>query len=117
MRACPLCSCSTSAFFLSHLSFPLFEGTPISGEVNVVACSDCGFVYYDTSSKIEDFDAFYRDYYLINSYGLRDKHPAESAYLAETVEILHHSGLRKSAFVVDVGCGSGSFLNRLRDAM
>ena len=114
-RICPVCY-SASTFFLSHLSFSLFDGTPISGELDLIACSHCGFLYYDTPSKTEDFDVFYRDYYLINSYSLRENHPAESAYLAETVEIIRQLGVLPNAFIVDVGCGSGSLLKKLREA-
>lgn len=114
-RACPLCSSSTASC-LSHLSFPLFEETPIAGEVDLLTCENCGFLYYDTPSTVDDFDTFYRDHYLVHSYNLRDNHPAESAYLADTIRIIRQSGLSPDALVVDVGCGPGHLLRRLKEA-
>lgn len=114
-RVCPLCSGSTASQ-LSHLSFHLFEETPIAGEVDLLACEKCGFVYYDTPSTADDFDEFYRNHYLIHSHNLRDNHPAESAYLADTVQIIRQSGIRSDALIIDVGCGPGHLLHRLKDA-
>jgi len=115
LRACPICH-ARQVETLSAFEFPLFEGTPISGKVDAVGCHSCGFVFYDTPSVQSDFDDFYRSHYLIRSYGLRDRHPAESAYLEETAKILMRGGVDPSAFTVDVGSGPGSFLLLLRAA-
>jgi 2-polyprenyl-3-methyl-5-hydroxy-6-metoxy-1,4-benzoquinol methylase len=114
-RNCPLCH-SEQKDVLSKLDFPLFDGTPISGKVDLVSCASCGFVYYDTPSTSDDFDEFYREHYPVNAYDLRNRHPAESAYLIETVQIMLRGGVKKDAFVVDVGCGPGHLLSRMKSA-
>lgn len=114
-RNCPLCL-GNQRELLSKLNFPLFEGTPISGSVEIVDCKECGFIYYDTPSTRADFDAFYQDHYLVHAYNLRNQHPAESAYLAETVNILLRGGVKKDALIVDVGCGPGHLLARMQSA-
>jgi len=112
-RTCPICG-HAHATALSELRFPLFDDTPIAGAVTLVACAHCGFVYYDTSSSSDDFDRFYRDHYLVRSYDLRKTHPAEVAYLDDTVSILLDGGVSPQGLMVDVGCGPGHLLARLQ---
>lgn len=114
-RPCPSCG-HVHVSRLSALRFPLFNDTPIAGDMSLVSCARCGFVYYDTPSTARDFDAFYEHHYLVRSYALRKAHPAEAAYLDETVAILTEGGISPDAFTVDVGCGPGHLLSHLQRA-
>jgi SAM-dependent methyltransferase len=112
-RACPICL-EPQADRISQMCFPLFNDTPIRGEVTLANCPRCGFVYYDTPSSANDFDDFYEHHYFVRSYSLRKGHPAEMAYLGATVGILQAGGVPRDGKVVDVGCGPGHLLERMR---
>jgi SAM-dependent methyltransferase len=113
---CPLCSSSNLAAFLQRSQVPVHQNlilasrdaarSMIRGELHLMACEDCGFVFnrsFDLSRL-----AYGQDY---------DNTQACSAYFDAYLDglvkdLINRHGIRNST-VVEVGCGKGQFLRKL----
>jgi len=118
-RTCPLCGSFALETFLQRKGFPVHQNLLMKdrdsalqikrGDLNMVACHDCGFVFNDTFdlSKL----AYGKDYdnaQLHSSYFKR--------YLEELAHYLIFEKQVRHSQIVEVGCGNGSFLKMLVNA-
>lgn len=114
--ACPLCSHTDSVAITSRAQVPVHQNLPLSnahdarnvarGELEMVACTRCGFVYnaaFDAS--LLSYGASYDN--TQHCSALFDSHLDA---LADT--LLKRHGDQPAVFV-EVGCGSGHFLHKL----
>jgi SAM-dependent methyltransferase len=91
------------------------------GDFQFVTCDTCGLAYQAPRLRVEHIGAYYDDEYIAHrketDWGIlttffqrgMDKHDREKDKL-----VSRYIRLNSSARVLDVGCGSGSFLQRLR---
>ncbi len=113
--ACPLCGCAPAVFLLENSDF-LFRTTEKS--FRLYRCSGCGAAFLHPFPTPEVLAAAYPE-----SYWWSDgKRPCLGARLEQTYRELvlrHHVAVARRHFpspsprVLDVGCGSGSFLHVL----
>lgn len=113
MRSCPLCRHGQNAKLLD-LEYALFDDTPLNACMQLVSCSRCGFIYYDTTAQEADFDAFYRDHYFIHAYSTKQDYQADQEYIGGIVDFLRERGLTNNSRIIDVGCGQGQLLRALK---
>lgn len=113
-RHCPLCDCN-EGFLLIDLYYALFDDSPLSCPMHLIACSDCGFIFYDTESEEPAFNAFYKDHYFIHAYGsnLHDYQRGHDTY-QKLSELFKSIGLDASSSILDVGCGQGQLIQSLK---
>lgn len=111
-RRCPLCQHQYS-FNLLSLSYALFADSPLSPTVKLVACENCGFVFYDTPSTESDFDRFYQDHYFIHAYDTSHDYHENDEYYNFLLEVIARGEIDSSSTIVDVGCGQGQLLRAL----
>lgn len=91
------------------------------GDFRFVTCADCGLAYQSPRLTIENIGAYYDDEYIAHrketEWGIltrfyqrgMDKHDRQKDRL-----VSRYVQLNPGNRVLDVGCGSGSFLQRLR---
>jgi 2-polyprenyl-3-methyl-5-hydroxy-6-metoxy-1,4-benzoquinol methylase len=91
------------------------------GDFQFVTCDECGLAYQTPRVDIEHIGLYYDDEYIAHrketNWGIlsrfyergMDKHDREKEKL-----VRRYKTLSSGARVLDVGCGSGSFLQRLR---
>lgn len=116
---CPICTGRRVSAFLQRSQVPVHQNLVVSsrdaacavsrGELDMVVCEDCGFVFnrgFDLSRL-----AYGQDYDNTQSCsGHFD------AYLDALVnDLVEHQGVRDSV-IVEVGCGKGHFLRKLMTA-
>jgi hypothetical protein len=117
VRICPLCGAVADHVFLVRDSVPVHQNllmdTPDAaraiprGRIELVACAACGFVF---NRAFEEQHLSYGERY----ENAQDCSPAFAAYTAGlAADILRASP--RSARIVEVGCGKGTFLRRLVD--
>ncbi len=112
-RLCPICY-GTTNYRLFTLRYNLFDDSPLSGEMPVAACCQCGFVYYDTCASETDFNEFYAHHYFIHAYNSgRNDYQSNQHYLKGISNFLLDGGVKKNALIADMGCGQGQLLRSL----
>lgn len=111
-RKCPICG-NKKAKILSNISMCLQEGNPLPSTYNVVSCLECGFTYADVNATQKEYDYYYSNYnvYTENNSLKRDFRDEEYQYAYEL--IISRVGL--NAKILDIGCGSGDFLEYLKN--
>lgn len=109
-RSCPVCQNAASADILHTQKFVLPDNHILPREYDLVACSQCGFVYADTPADQSVYDKYYSE---MSKY--------ETPYIdADTTLFAHRaewiSGFLRDAdaSIVDVGCGNGQLFLELR---
>ncbi len=115
-RQCPLCESHRLASFLKRSQVPVHQNLVVArqdaarsvtrGELDLVACEDCGFVFnraFDLARLAygEDYD---------NTQSCSAYFDAYLDGLAE--DLVERQGVRNST-IVEVGCGKGQFLRKL----
>ena len=114
-RPCPLCR-QTVVRILHTQCLRQPDGSPLPDAYNVVACTDCGFVYADTPTAQSAYDQYYAKF---SKY----EDPATatgggvSAHDRERLEALADRLLARvspSAKVLDIGCAAGGLMAALR---
>lgn len=113
VRSCPLCG-SQSGENLGSLCFRVFDDLPISGSVQLVSCSGCGFAFYDTADSQADFDRYYRQnayYSTAVTTGSGGASPHDTVRFEALFQRLapHMPGI--DAAIFDVGCARGGLLS------
>lgn len=112
VRACPLCG-SRLGLELGSLCFRVFDDLPVSGSVHLVACSACGFAFYDCADTQADFDRYYRQnaYYLTAvTTGSGGASPRDSERFEALFQRLAPHIAGPGAAIFDVGCARGGLL-------
>ena len=116
MRACPVCH-GTTAEVLHVQSFVLPEGYSLAGRYEVVACTRCGCVYADVSTRQKEYDAFYaassRYQNGATSSGAGDT-PWDAHRLETTARQIALKLPEREARILDAGCANGGLLVSLR---
>jgi len=118
-RPCPACG-AIQGSILTRLCFALPQGSPLPEDYCLVACPDCGLVFYDTSARQADYDRYYREnlyYQSAATAGSGGDTPQERERYERIVEIISQR-LPQSAnpAVFDVGCGKGGLLRTMAEA-
>ena len=104
--ACNVCGCD--------LSKPLFLATDrlhgFDGEFQYVRCLDCGLIYMNPQIAPECTAQFYPDDYAPHQDGAATREKNTKWVLPKAIL----ESLNPESKVLDVGCGNGDFLNKLR---
>jgi SAM-dependent methyltransferase len=115
--ACLQCGARQARFFISAEDD--LTGRP--GRFSFVSCAACGLVYQQRRLTIEHIRPYYDDEYIAhqrrNRWGsLAPLFKAAMGALdrAKLRIVRRYAALGPSAAVLDVGCGSGAFLDRVR---
>ena len=113
-RPCPICRHAQSRH-IKQLEYLLFDQSPMPSYMQLVACTACGFLYYEGEYGASNLDAFYQQHYFITSNKMRELHPPERQYNESSIDILLRNGVAADANIVDVGCGPGHLLKQMRE--
>ena len=115
--ACYNCGVSESTALL--IGQDDLSGKP--GDFQFVSCNHCGLAYQSPRLTVENISAYYDEEYIAHrketNWGIltwfykhaMGKHDREKEKL-----VSRYVGINSGTEVLDVGCGSGSFLQRLR---
>jgi SAM-dependent methyltransferase len=116
VRACPVCGSDDPEPFLSRQGVPVHQNLVMReqaaavgiarGDLNYVACGDCGFVFncaFDLG--LLSYDAAYDN--------TQSCSPVFATYMDELAAGLLEAGPARPYHIVEVGCGKGGFLRRL----
>ncbi len=111
-RHCPICGCAEGKP-LGRLSFALFDDSSMPRELDVVACQDCDFVFYDMIGSREMLDDFYANQYFSAMYtAINDISYDPVAYRKDDpVTILKPFVKSGEVSICDIGCGRGVLLD------
>ena len=117
--ACLACRGRDARFFIAAED----DLTGRAGRFSFVTCGDCGLVYQQRRLTIEHIRPFYDADYI--AHQRRDRWGTLAPLFKAAIGALdraklrivrRHAPLGASSMVLDVGCGSGAFLNHLRNA-
>jgi SAM-dependent methyltransferase len=110
---CPVCNniCGDN---IGELRYTLTDNHPLRNFYNIVCCSRCGFVKYDTPLNQEDYNKFYEDYFYSPSYISRKIDENEENYIINIIENIS-SYTNKQNKIFDIGCGNGLLLKKLKE--
>jgi SAM-dependent methyltransferase len=115
---CLACGSSTSRPFLTGEDD--LTGKP--GRFTFVKCSACGLVYQSPRLTLEGIRPYYQDQYIAHQPHTRwgvlaplFRAAMGSLDRAKLRIVQRHAALGRSSRLLDVGCGSGSFLARVKE--
>jgi len=114
-RNCPVCD-SVSKEFIIKIDFELFDGHPMNGGYDLVACKNCGFIYADTPVSQSELDRYYTDLskyedkILATGGGFTEN---DKNRLADTALLISRHISDKNLKIVDLGCSNGGLLKEL----
>lgn len=118
-RKCPLCE-ATCGNVILNLRYAMFDGCPLDPEFGMVACNQCGFVFFDTSTLHSDLHQYYKNclfYHTSEQQAELDQIKIQTPALKR----LFHTAERvaeyipdRAARVVDIGANNGAQLLVLR---
>lgn len=115
---CPVCTSNTAHEFFQRITVPVHQNLVLStrndalrvtqGDLVLVVCADCGFVFNKAfdGGKL----SYGADYDNTQSHS-----PYFARYMAELAEHLVRDGGVTNSRIVEVGCGKGIFLRMLVD--
>ena len=113
---CPVCESQKISKFLSHSNVPVHQNFLIDekesainitkGELNLVVCTDCGFIFNQT------FDPS-RLSYGIKYDNTQDYSPSFSEYISKLVDHMINGKKIRNCKIIEIGCGKGLFLRKL----
>lgn len=116
MRSCPICG-SNGFLFIAEMHFALFDDLDIPGDLQLVECQKCHFIYNNFEIGESDFARYYtaNDHYLASktggSGGYSDKDAKRYARIFK--QITPYINNARPAFL-DFGCGKGGMLKWLK---
>ena len=115
--SCLACGSSAHRFFIEGEDD--LTGTP--GRFTFVRCDDCGLVYQNPRLTLEQIRPYYDSEYIAHQpherWGLLAplfRAAMGSLDRAKLRLVQRHQTLSASSHVIDVGCGAGSFLEKVR---
>lgn len=109
-RTCPACG-GAQGRVLRTMRYALFDDSTLPRHTRIVLCQGCGFVYADSEATAQDYLAHYRrnSIYAAAHEVRAGLSPQAQAPLVERAHRFL-SQLPRSATLVDIGAGSGDFL-------
>ena len=114
-RACPICG--NLKFYLLHDGqYVLPEAHPLTSTIRVVACSDCGLCYNDTSSSQQDYDRYYAEMSKYSDARVSTGSGASAEdrqRLQRTADQIERFSGEPKDRILDIGCGGGALLDCL----
>ena len=111
-RICPICG-SNRGKVLGTVKMALGKGVNLPTEYDITTCSICGFAFADTTSKQEDYNAYYKSDNCYSYEGeIKSEQKKQSIYCMTEFLSKHIS---KDDRILDIGCGSGDLLIALRN--
>lgn len=116
-RACPICGNKVTEA-LHTLKFELPANHPLSSGYEVVACTQCSFIYADTIADQADYDTFYANYskYEDKTTGTggvtNNWDHKRQEYTANQINMF---ASKKDISILDVGCANGGLLQALQN--
>jgi len=116
-RPCPICD-NNNVINIHTQKFALPEGHPLSDGYDVVCCTNCGFVYANTSVTQEAYDHYYTQFSKYEDKqtatgGVQNKWDRER--VEETAHQIADYLKNKNLSVLDVGCANGGLLRAMLD--
>lgn len=111
-RACCVCeSPEKQTLFRQPLELP--EGCSYNG-YNIVACLRCGFLYADSSAPQPAWDRHYNSSTKVAQSLAQNSEPPEDIVRLDNSMTHIRRSLNPEASLLDIGCGTGYLLSRLR---
>ncbi len=101
---------------VKHLSYALFDDSPLSNSYNLVSCNNCGFIFCDTESTVADFYDHYTQnlHYMSENLGTGASAKKEKNRYASVLFTLQKYQSNKTAKIIDIGSAKGGFLSFLK---
>ncbi len=114
-RTCPICN-GTIGLILMKLDFCSVDQSPLSSRFDLVSCSKCGMVYYDTLCDTEKILEYYKEISNYDSSVSSGSGGVSSRDLKNYADLLQllEPYFSKTSHIIDVGCASGGFLGYLK---
>lgn len=112
LKNCPVCNKESHTLFLSCIDYTVSRET-----FEVVKCNDCGFVFTNPRPFAVDLGGYYKsDEYISHSNtnkGLINKiyQIVRNYTLLGKLKIVYKFSKLKKGALLDIGCGTGNFLN------
>lgn len=110
MRMCPVCGGNKIKTLYQTKLADVNNSLP--DWVEVVACDNCGFCYSNTAASLRDYDEYYRNCNIHGGGGIRSQKP-EAVLRDQLLLKVHSQFCQVTDEIIDVGCGSGEWLNFL----
>lgn len=110
MRLCPICgSNKINVLYQTKLAD---VNNRLPDWVEVVACDKCGFCYSNTTASLQDYDEYYTNCNIHGGGVIRSQKP-EAVMRDKILFKIHSQFCQTMDEVIDIGCGSGEWLNFL----
>jgi len=114
LRFCPVCD-GKKGEILYSMNFNLLNNAVLPSQFDVVACTNCGFVYNDSSATQNDYNRHYSCNSIYESTNLKGLGGSNDNN--KFIEIFDRISpfLSEKLSIVDVGCAQGGMLKVLKD--
>jgi SAM-dependent methyltransferase len=114
LRVCPVCD-SEQGEILCSMTFNLLDNAVLPGQFDVVACTNCGFVFNDSAATQDDYNRHYSCNSIYESTNLKGLGGSNDNN--KFIEIFDRISpfLSEGLSIVDVGCAQGGMLKMLKD--
>jgi SAM-dependent methyltransferase len=115
-RNCPVCNSSTG-MVIHNQSFILVKDSNLPDNYDLVTCTNCGFVFADTSASQDDYNIYYS---ILSKYE-DTSISSGSGFNQNDYDRLFRTGntlekyIKKNDSVLDIGCANGGQLNVLKE--
>lgn len=116
-RPCPICK-KEEVEAIHNQQFELPESHPLAAGYDVVACTNCGFIYANTAVTQADYDRFYAELskYEDTKTGTGGvDNPFDWKRQQETALQIAKVLQNTNATILDVGCANGGMLKALKE--
>ena len=111
LRPCPVCGGMEADLIHEH-SFVLFDSHPLTGRCVSALCRACGMGFSNQTPPEEAYATYYTQ---LSKYATSFSPETKAGSFAPLADILSRIFPNKNATILDVGCGSGGFLAKLRE--
>ena len=111
IRRCPICNNEYGEVYKT-IKMNLPQDVRLPDEYDVVTCEKCGFAYADVDATQDT----YNTYYSCNNMYSADAKLKEKIVdtIADEREVFFEKNISKKAKILDMGCGSGALLVKLK---
>lgn len=111
IRRCPICNNEYGEVYKT-IKMKLPQDVRLPDEYDVVTCEKCGFAYADVDATQDT----YNTYYSCNNMYSADAKLKEKIVdtIADEREVFFEKNISKKAKILDMGCGSGALLVKLK---